>query len=228
MMAAMRTPSRLSCHLSSWLGAWPPDGPNSMKITSSPTRVLPGWDGKVRPVAGLSTPDGAVLSVPEQYVEAVRSLGSTLDQIGPLLGETVGEPASRLFTGVFRWSDKPTRFDRPGRWLPTNHDDVADWLKPFNSAVLVGFAGESPAAGVGRKIHDRWGHELAVVTEPDHRGDGWAKRLVSQAAERVLDDGAIPTYLHAPSNEGSARTADAAGFPDRGWKVLGLMVEEPG
>ena len=99
---------------------------------------------------------------------------------------------------------------------------------PPRGDVLVALEGDEVVAGVGRKIHDRHGHELAVVTEPGHRGEGWAKRLVSQAAERVLADGAVPTYLHAPGNEASARTADACGFPDRRWRILGLSPAEPG
>jgi len=46
---------------------------------------------------------------------------------------------------------------------------------------------------------------------------------VAQAARRVLADGAVPTYLHAFDNEASARVADAAGFPDRGWHVFELF-----
>jgi hypothetical protein len=49
---------------------------------------------------------------------------------------------------------------------------------------------------------------------------------VAQAARRVLDDGAVPTYLHAFDNVASARVAEAAGFPDRGWQVFELF--EPG
>ena len=131
-------------------------------------------------------------------------------------------------SGVFRWSEEPIPFDRPGVWLPREHESVLPWLKPFNGDVLVGFEHGEIAAGVGRKLHDRWGHELAVVTENNHRGRGWAKRLVSQAAERVLDDGAVPTYLHSPTNEASARTADACGFPDRGWRILGIFPSDPG
>ncbi len=39
----------------------------------------------------------------------------------------------------------------------------------------------------------------------------------------MLDEGAVPTYLHAPDNVASARAADAAGFPDRGWSVVGFF-----
>ena len=224
----MPVSSRLASHLSSWLGAWPPDGPGTLIVTSSPRRSEPGWDGTVRPVAGVATPEGAVLSVPERHVEAVRRLGDTLDTIGPDLPDTVGKPGWRFFAGTFRWTEQPIPFDRPGIWLPRDHRDVLPWLKPFNGEVLVGYEDGEIAAGVGRKIHDLWGHELAVVTEDAHRNRGWAKRLVSQAAERVLEDGAIPIYLHSPFNEASARTADASGFPDRGWQILGIFPSDPG
>ena len=39
---------------------------------------------------------------------------------------------------------------------------------------------------------------------------------MAQAARRVLDEGAVPTYLHAVDNHASAHLATAAGFPDRG------------
>ena len=70
--------------------------------------------------------------------------------------------------------------------------------------------------------------QLAVVTEEGHRGKGWAQRLVTQAARQVLADGAVPTYLHAPDNVASARTADASGFPDVGWRIFGLFGAETG
>ncbi|PWU56502.1 GNAT family N-acetyltransferase, partial [Micromonospora globispora] len=54
------------------------------------------------------------------------------------------------------------------------------------------------------------------------QGRGLARRLVAQAARRVLDEGAVPTYLHAFDNPASARVAEAAGFPDRGWTSYGV------
>jgi predicted GNAT family acetyltransferase len=72
------------------------------------------------------------------------------------------------------------------------------------------------------KRHDAYGHELAVGTVPGARGRGLARRLVAQAARRVLDEGAVPTYLHERDNLASARVAEAAGFPDRGWRSYGV------
>ncbi len=77
-------------------------------------------------------------------------------------------------------------------------------------------------AGVGIKVHDQYGQELSVVTEEAARGLGLARRLVATAARRILTEGSVPTYLHAPDNTASARVAEAVGFPDRGGKVYGL------
>ena len=52
---------RLQAHLRSWLGAWPPARP--VHVVGSVRRTEPGWDGAVRVVNGVATPDGAVVSV---------------------------------------------------------------------------------------------------------------------------------------------------------------------
>lgn len=192
-------------------------------MVGSEHRVRPGWDGQVRVVQGVATPDGVVLSVPPDAVDEVRAAGSDLATVAPELPVILGQPGAVLGSGVFRWSTAPAPGDDPGVWLPTDDPRVPAWLRPFNGDVLIGFEGDQLAAGVGRKMHDARGHELAVVTEEAHRGRGWATRLVTQAARRVLDAGAVPLYLHAPGNHASARTAEAAGFPDLGWRAVGLF-----
>jgi len=77
-------------------------------------------------------------------------------------------------------------------------------------------------SGVGVKRHDAFGHELAVGTDPAARGAGLAPRLVAQAARSALAGGAVATYVHDPDNVASARVADAAGLPDREWRILRL------
>jgi GNAT superfamily N-acetyltransferase len=95
---------------------------------------------------------------------------------------------------------------------------------PFGGQVLIARDERGRyLAGVGVKRHDGDGHELSVGTEPAARGNGLARRLVAQAARAVLADGKVPTYLHDPANSASARVADAAGFPDLGWQVLGML-----
>jgi len=219
---------RLAEHLRAWLGAWPPT--SSLHIVGSEQRTVPGWNGRVRALNGVATPHGAVVSVPPDRADAVAAAAEAagdLPALGRLLPRLLDDEGATFAVGVFRWSTDPTASDDPGTWLPTDDERVLPWLRPFNGDVLVGFEGDEVAAGVGRKQHDPHGHELSVVTEEGHRGRGWARRLVSQAARRVLDDGAVPTYLHAPDNDASARTADACGFPDVGWTIFGLFGDDP-
>ena len=225
-MAGSAIEDRLTQHLRYHLGFWPPTP--GLTVVGSERREQPGWDGTVRPMSGVETVDGAVISVGPLHLGAVRALGDDVDTVGAGLGVALGRPSWRFGRGIFRWSGAPTPSDDPGIWLPSNDPRVLPWLKPFNGDVLVGFDEHgSVAAGVGRKIHGRQGHELAVVTEEGHRGQRWAQRLVTQAARRVLDEGAVPIYLHAEDNIASARTADASGFPDLGWRMLGLFPGSP-
>jgi len=237
--------ARLQRHLAGWLGAWPPAGPGTLTVVGSERRTRPGWDGKVYPVAGVATPEGAVLSVAPGLVEAVRAAGEDLDAVGAALPGIVGRPDARFGRGVFRWCQAlvdPVGGDRrrltpplsgghppsPGPdavWLPPDDPRVPPWLAVFNGDVLVHLDDEGRyGAGVGRKRHDEFGQELSVATEERLRGRGLARRLVAQAARRVAEEGAVATYLHAVSNTASARVAEASGFPDTGWWVLGLPV----
>lgn len=212
---------RLVAHLRTWLGRWPGDGPG-LTVVGHPGRLAPAWDGRPRAIVGVSAPGGGVLSVPPGAQAAVAALLDTG-------GDRAGIPAAagldgHLFTGVFRWSTAPAALPDAGQWRPAADPSVPDWLRPFGGDVLVAVDPTTGAllAGVGIKRHDAHGHELAVVTTEAARGRGLGRRLVAQAARRVLDEGAVPTYLHAPDNHGSAHVADASGFPDLGWTAHGL------
>lgn len=188
--------------------------------------MTPAWDGKVYPVAGVETPEGTVLSVPPDAVEATRAAGEDLATIGPVLPGIVGRPDARFGRGVFRWCQRLLDDSDPAAvWLPPDHERVPPWLSVFNGDVLVHLDEHGRyGAGVGRKRHDDFGQELSVATEEHLRGRGLARRLVAQAARRVAEEGAVATYLHAPKNVASARVAEAAGFPDTGWWILGVPV----
>ena len=45
---------------------------------------------------------------------------------------------------------------------------------------------------------------------------------MARGAAAILRAGGVPIYLHGRGNAASARVAEAAGFPDRGWLILGL------
>ena len=209
---------RLAAHLASWLGRWPGEGPG-LTVVGSTRRVEPAWDGNVYPVVGVSDADGSgVLSVPDAVADAVRAVLDDRDRIPAAAGAS-----GPFFTGVFRWSTAPADLPDAGTWIAADDPSVPEWLWPFGGEVLVAVDPDTGEhlSGVGIKRHDAFGHELAVVTRPAAEGRGLGRRLVAQAARRVLDDGRVPTYLHALTNHASAHLATAAGFPDVGWTVYG-------
>ncbi len=225
-------PRRLVEHLANWLGDWPDSSitekHTGVIIVGHEARLHPGWDGHVHDVIGVATTTFAVLSVPphaaRELGEAVAtgSLAGDLDLLRIAVPKALGRPGS-VGLGLFRWSDSPTATPDVGEWVPADDPRVPDWLRPFNGDLLIAWdGGGAYGAGVGRKQHDAFGHELSVGTEPSLRGRGIGRHLVATAARRVLAEGAIPTYLHAPDNHASARVADAAGFPDIGWRIVGF------
>ena len=193
--------------LAAWLGAWPPSSPRD--VVPWPLRDEPGWDGRLRPVLGVAAEGRWVVSVSP----------TRATQSDPLEGLA-------LFEGVFRFSETPADLEPAGVWRP--HDDpvVPDWLRPFGGDVLVVLDDRGRyLAGVGLKRHLPSGWELSVGTEPEARGQGLARRLVATAARYVIERGAVPIYLHDDDNVASAKAAEAAGFPDLGWRVLSVADE---
>jgi GNAT superfamily N-acetyltransferase len=167
-----------------------------------------------------------MIAVPPSAVSAVRdAIGDDPNRpgLGDELGAILGVGPAAFGAGVFRTTDRvaPDIAD-VGVWFEHQTDGLPEWLAPFNGPRLVVFEDARPIAGVGIKIHDRYGRELAVVTDEEARGRGLARRLVATAARRVLAEGAVPVYLHAPDNTASARVAEAVGFVDHGWTVHGL------
>jgi len=213
---------RLARHLRSWLGAWPPTG--AVTLVGSPRRLQPGWDGAVRPFAGVATPEGAVLSVPAARLEAVRAGGTDLDDVLDGLPEALGVPGAVVGRGVFRYAVAPPDIAAVGDWVPADDPRVPAWLRPFGGQVLMVLEEGRYVAGLGIKRHDELGREVAVATEEAWRGRGLARALVARASACILRAGGVPIYLHGRGNAASARVADAAGFGDRGWSILGLPV----
>ncbi|MBX7268597.1 GNAT family N-acetyltransferase [Micromonospora sp. Llam7] len=212
---------QLHLHLATWLGQWPA-GPG-LHVVRSGRRLQPSWDGRLRPAMAVTAGASTVLSVAPDRVAAVRELARQPDRLLPALPAAVGHGDWAVHDDVFRWSTAPTPLPDVGEWIPPTTAGLPSWLRLFDRAVLVVRDDRGRyLAGVGVKRHDRHGHELAVGTVPAARGRGLARRLVAQAARRVLDDGAVPTYLHDRRNVASARVAQAAGFPDRGWRSYGV------
>jgi GNAT superfamily N-acetyltransferase len=223
---------RLERHLDTWLGRWPPRGP--VDVVGSTARVNPGWDGRVFPMIGVSSPTSAVLSVAPERAGAVSERARTVAAPGgagwsdllAAIPRLLGRPSAIVYSGIFRWCEEPAVLPDAGVWVSASDPDVPAWLRPFGHEVLIAADPVTGGylAGVGIKHHDVFGREIAVGTEPEARGRGLGRALVAQAARRIRDEGAIATYQHDPANLASARVAEAAGFPDRGWRSMGLFT----
>ena len=211
---------RLDRHLRRWLGAWPPT--EEVTVVGSELRDLPCWDGALRPLAGIETPEGTIVSVPPERVGAVRAVGPSLEDVVEALPEALGRPGGVVGRGVYRYAVSAPELEPIGEWVPVDAPDVPAWLRPFGGKVLLVREDGQYVAGLGIKRHDELGQEVAVATEEPWRGRGLARALVARASATILRTGGVPIYLHGRGNAASARVAEAAGFPDRGWFVLGL------
>jgi GNAT superfamily N-acetyltransferase len=207
-------PHAVRHHLETWFGGWP-TAASGITVLESDLRTKPGWDGVLLPVVGITHHDFAVLSVAPGQASVVTDRLNGVDPSD--LADTLG-----LMLGTFRWNLTPAPGDDVGEWVPPSDKRVPDWLKPFNGDVLIEWDDHGHyGAGVGRKMHNAFGHEISVGTEPSLRGRGIARRLVATAARRILQDDAVPTYVHLLDNHASAKVAEAAGFADHGWRYIG-------
>lgn len=194
---------RIDAFLDEWLGRWPPAA--ARDVVACPLRDAPGWDGVVRPAIGVGDGDG------RWVVSVSPSLAGEADPFA-----AAGVPTGEV---VFRFTESVAPLEPLGEWLPADDPALPEWLRPFGGEVLAVVDDEGYLAGVGLKRHLDSGWEISVGTEPRGRGRGLARRLVATAARRVLDEGRAVLYLHERSNVASAVVAEAAGFPDLGWRA---------
>ena len=235
---AADVPDGLRAHWVAWTGASDDlvaalgaaaDGRPRVVVVADERRSEPAWDGRLREVTGVVDPAGrAVMSVPPDWRSAAAAVadGRPLDLVRAMLPAAVGRPAGVVYQAVYRWAVRPPGRDvlpDVGDWLPYEDPRVPEWLHPFGGEALVVLDEDGTyLAGLGLKRHDEHVHEIAIGTAEAARGRGLARRLTARAARELLAAGVVPTYMHDPNNLASAKVADAAGFPDRGWGALGI------
>ncbi len=223
----LRVRERLDRHLRQRFSVWPPRVPDDIVITTA--RDRPDWDGKVRPVQGVLSPDGNILAISPRVAWLFHGVDPEhlFDDLGASdapfrVSLRLGVPVN-LGLATLRWSEQPPQLPEPGEWVSSSDSRLPGWLEPFNGKVLAAFDEHgSFMAGVGLKHHEAGATEIAVGTEPGHRGRGYARMLVAQAARDIIASGGVPMYRHEAGNAASERVADATGFPDLGWRSIDI------
>jgi hypothetical protein len=195
-------------------------------LLSASQRGLPTWHGFTMPLVALSFEPGAVIACRPDLVERLRAeLGSDIHQQhldGPALRRlwrAVQRSLPNAFTlaGDFRAADHSTLVSsaRMERAEHIHEDDPAALhLRTRFDGAIFGVRGPRGRlvswAALKLKSERIW--EVAVATEADYRGRGYARDVVSAAARFTLDQGRLPTYIHDRDNSTSAFVARAVGF----------------
>ena len=189
-------------------------------------RGLPAWHGYTLPIVGLSFAPGAVIACRPDLIDRLRGeLGSDAHQRyldGPAfrrLWRAIQRSTPNAFTlaGDFRAADAAT-FAPAQSAARAEHiaedDPAALHLRTRFDGAIFGVRGPRGRllswAALKLKSDTIW--EIAVATEADHRGRGYARDVVSAAARYTLDHGRLPTYIHDRDNGTSAFVARVTGF----------------
>lgn len=195
-------------------------------LLSVPARGLPTWHGYTMPIVASSIPQGAVIACRPDLVEQLRErLGSDLNRASldlpalRRLHRAVRQTLGHAFTlgGDMRVLDAST-FAPPPTIDRTEHigpdDPAALHLRTRFDGAIFGVRGPRGRlisyAALKLKSDRVW--EIAVATEADYRGRGYARDVVAAASRYTLDHGRIPIYIHDRDNSTSAFVARAVGY----------------
>jgi ribosomal protein S18 acetylase RimI-like enzyme len=175
------------------------------------------WDDLAALVGpGAETPVSGATSVPDGW-DTVRQ-GTGVQLIAEALRSAADPEAVRLTP-----ADVPEMLDlvsrtRPGPFLPRTIEMGAYWGMR-RGGRLVAMAGE-------RLRPPGYTEISAVCTDPGHRGEGLATRLVRQVAEGIRDRGDTPFLHAAATNANAIRLYLSMGFALRR-RTLFTMVRSP-
>jgi RimJ/RimL family protein N-acetyltransferase len=189
-------------------------------------RGLPAWHGYSMPIVALAFSPGVVVACRPDLVNKMRhELGSDLRL--PALDSAA---ARRLLRAVRR--SLPSAFTlggdlraaAVGTFSPTTtiaraehieaEDPAALHLRTRFDGAIFGVRGPRGRlvswAALKLKSETVW--EIAVATEADYRGHGYARDAVAAATRFTLEQGRTPIYIHDWDNTSSAFVARAVGY----------------
>ncbi|HLZ30035.1 MAG TPA: GNAT family N-acetyltransferase [Chloroflexota bacterium] len=195
-------------------------------VLATARRALPAWHGYTLPIVALSFAPGAVVACRTDLAnQLLAELGSDSHQPyldGPALRRlwrAIGRCIPNAFTlaGDFRAADPATFAPSPNidraEHIPDDDPSALHLRTRFDGAIF-GVRGPHGRlvswAALKLKSDHVW--EIAVATEADYRGRGYARDVVSAASRFTLDHDRLPIYIHDRDNGSSAFVARAVGF----------------
>ena len=197
-----------------------------VSLLPTPQRGLPSWHGYALPIVGLSFANGAVVACRPDLMDRLRAeLGSDIYQPhldGPAL-RRLHRAIQRTLPHAFSLAGDYRAVDA-GSFTPLGTANRAEHIATEDPAALhLRTRFDGPIFGVrgphGRlvswaalKLKSERVWELAVVTEPDYRGRGYGRDVVSAATAFTLEQGRQPIYIHDRDNTTSGFVARAVGY----------------
>jgi ribosomal protein S18 acetylase RimI-like enzyme len=127
---------------------------------------------------------------------------------GPLLGAFFDVHREQQLL-LFRLD--PDRFEPQVNVLVTR-DDTPDGLPRFIIRPTAGGHRGDVAASATVNWQSPQFADIAVYTDPQQRGRGWGRTVVTALAHHLLQTGHTPLYHVEPSNEASIQLARRVGF----------------
>ncbi len=105
----------------------------------------------------------------------------------------------------------------------------ADWAEGgfiFDRGVMYAVKTDAGIVAAGKLTPFR-GHlaDVGLITHPDHRGQGWAKRLASRMVVDALPDAGVVRYRALTTNAPSVAVAGSLGFVPRGENLVARLQE---
>ncbi|HEY3061780.1 MAG TPA: GNAT family N-acetyltransferase [Chloroflexota bacterium] len=193
-------------------------------LLSTAARGLPSWHGYVLPIVGLAFAPGAVVACRPDLMDTLRrQLGS--DSALPYLDgpafrrllRAIRQTVPHAFTlaGDMRAADRATfvPYSSSAELIP-EHDNAALHLRTRFDGAIFGVRGPHGRlvswAALKLKSNRIW--EVAVATEADYRGRGFARDAVSAATRHAIEQGKVALYIHDRDNTTSAFVARALGY----------------
>lgn len=205
-------------------------------VCAPPHRAVPRWMGWMAPLECIVV-DGApagVISVTADLESPLRALlassvpaKAVLPPDGRALVPFARDHLPNGYPKVHRILHCPPDSFRPAPdVLPVealDEDDIhAGWYRyHFDGPVFVARdRSDNIAAWAALKLKSADVWEMAVATEPQFRGQGLAKSLVSHATRAALDAGKVALYLHDITNHASAHVCGALGYQGYGYELV--------